>query len=236
MTGTLTLDGQGRTDGVFIFQIGTTLTTGLASHISFINGAQPCHVFWQVGSSATLNSDSVFTGNILAAQSITLSDSVTVDGRLLAGTGNVTLHRRHRQPGRLHHADHSAGHRRRRDPGHRRHPARRHAEHEHAGHPGDIRAAPPDEHARHTGLGTRRTPRRRTSVARPQRRPRPGHGPARRPRPRRRRGPRLTSGRSPAARRWPPLVHGERVASPSPTPRGPPTAVPSPAERPRPTP
>ena len=85
--GTLTLDGQGDPDSVFIFQIGSTLTTGSDSSISYINGASPCNVFWQVGSSATLGTGSNFVGTILANTSISLDDSVTVAGRLLAGEG-----------------------------------------------------------------------------------------------------------------------------------------------------
>jgi len=91
VTGTLTLDGQGNPDGLFVFQVGSTLTTATGSSISYINGAQPCNVYWQVGSSATLGTGSTFVGNILAAASITVSSNVTVQGRLLAGTGDVTL-------------------------------------------------------------------------------------------------------------------------------------------------
>jgi hypothetical protein len=89
--GTLTLNGQGNPNSVFIFQAGSTLITGTDSSISYINGAQPCNVFWQVGSSATLGTSSDFVGTILANQSISVSDTVTVDGRLLANTGAVTL-------------------------------------------------------------------------------------------------------------------------------------------------
>jgi hypothetical protein len=89
--GTLTLNGQGNPDSVFIFQVGSTLTTGTNSTISYINGAQPCNVFWQVGSSATLGTSSVFVGTILADQSISVSDTVSVNGRLLANNGAVTL-------------------------------------------------------------------------------------------------------------------------------------------------
>jgi hypothetical protein len=89
--GTLTLNGQGNPDSVFIFQVGSTLTTGTNSRISYINGAQPCNVYWQVGSSATLGTSSLFVGTILADQSISVSDTVTVDGRLLAHAGAVTL-------------------------------------------------------------------------------------------------------------------------------------------------
>lgn len=91
ITGTLTLNGQGNPDAVFIFQMATTLITAPASQVSLINGAQPCHVFWQVGSSATLDTDSTFVGNILALKSISLSSGVTVNGRLLARDGAVTL-------------------------------------------------------------------------------------------------------------------------------------------------
>ena len=54
LTGTLTLDAQGNADAVFIFQIGSTLTTASGAAITMINGGQSCNVFWQVGSSATL--------------------------------------------------------------------------------------------------------------------------------------------------------------------------------------
>jgi Ice-binding-like len=89
--GTLTLNGEGNPASVFIFQVGSTLTTGTNSTISYINGAQPCNVFWQVGSSATLGTSSLFVGTILADQSISVSDTVTVNGRLLASNGAVTL-------------------------------------------------------------------------------------------------------------------------------------------------
>jgi hypothetical protein len=91
ITGTLTLNAQGNPDAVFIFDAATTLTTATASRVSMINGAQACNVFWKVGSSATLGTDSAFAGNILALQSISLNDGVTVQGRLLARNGAVTL-------------------------------------------------------------------------------------------------------------------------------------------------
>src|SRR5207344_2263634 len=69
----------------------STLITASASRVSLINGAQPCHLFWQVGSSATLGTSSAFAGNILALESISLNSGVTVSGRLLARNGAVTL-------------------------------------------------------------------------------------------------------------------------------------------------
>jgi Ice-binding-like len=91
ITGTLTLNGQGNPDAVFIFKTATTLISASASQVLMINGAQPCHLFWQVGSSATLGTNSAFAGNILALESIELNSGVTVLGRLLARNASVTL-------------------------------------------------------------------------------------------------------------------------------------------------
>jgi hypothetical protein len=59
--------------------------------VNLINGAQPCNVFWQVGSSATLGTSSVFVGNIMALTSISMNNAVTVQGRALARNGSVTM-------------------------------------------------------------------------------------------------------------------------------------------------
>ncbi len=91
LTGTLTLDAQNDPDAVFIFKIGSTLTTASASNVRVINSGQHCNVFWQVGSSATLGTGSSFIGNILALASITLTTGSSVSGHLLARTGAVTL-------------------------------------------------------------------------------------------------------------------------------------------------
>jgi len=90
-SGNLTLDAQGNPNAVFIFQIGSTLTTGSGSHIILANGATACNVFWQVGSSATLGTNSVFKGNIMALTSITITTGVNLEGRALARNGAVTL-------------------------------------------------------------------------------------------------------------------------------------------------
>jgi hypothetical protein len=91
LTGALTLDAQGDPNAVFVFQAGSTLITASASRVNLINGAQPCNVFWQVGSSATLGASSAFSGNILALTSVSMNDGVTVRGRALARNGAVTL-------------------------------------------------------------------------------------------------------------------------------------------------
>ncbi len=91
LTGVLTLDAQGDPDAVFVFQAGSTLITASGSRVRLVNGAQPCNVFWQVGSSATLGTSSTFVGTILALTSISMNDGVTVEGRALARNGAVTL-------------------------------------------------------------------------------------------------------------------------------------------------
>jgi hypothetical protein len=92
ISGNLTLDGQNKLNGVFIFQVPSTLTTMVNSSITLINMAKPCHIYWQVGSSATLKTGSIFKGVILAQASISLGKGVSVeDGRLLARSGAVTL-------------------------------------------------------------------------------------------------------------------------------------------------
>ena len=91
LTGVLTLDAQGSANAVFIFKIGSTLTTASGSSVVLINGGSLCNVFWQVGSSATLGTTTAFGGNILALTSITLTTGATVIGRTLARNGAVTL-------------------------------------------------------------------------------------------------------------------------------------------------
>jgi type VI secretion system secreted protein VgrG len=91
LTGTLTLDAQGDPNAVFIFQVGSGLTTASFSTVSLINGASPCNVYWQIGSSATLATNSVFVGTVMALTSISANTSATIQGRLLARNGSVTL-------------------------------------------------------------------------------------------------------------------------------------------------
>lgn len=91
LNGTLTLDAEGNPDAVFIFQVGTALDAGTHSQVVLTDGAQACRVFWTVGSSATLGVASQFAGTVLAQTSITATTGATVDGRLLAQNGAVTL-------------------------------------------------------------------------------------------------------------------------------------------------
>jgi hypothetical protein len=89
--GTLTLNGGGDADAVFIFQAGSTLITASSTSVVLEGGAQACNVFWQVGSSATLGTSTSFVGSILALTSATLDTGATVNGRVQAQTGAVTL-------------------------------------------------------------------------------------------------------------------------------------------------
>lgn len=91
LSGVLTLNGQGNPDAVWIFQMGTTLITAANSQMILTGGAQASRVFWQVGSSVTLAAGSDVSGTILALTTITAASDVTVNGRLLAQEGAVTL-------------------------------------------------------------------------------------------------------------------------------------------------
>jgi hypothetical protein len=92
LTGTLTLDGMGDPNAVFVFQMGSTLITGSSAAVVSINGASGCNIYWQVGSSATLGTDTAFQGNIVAMASITFNARASIsDGKALARDGAVTL-------------------------------------------------------------------------------------------------------------------------------------------------
>lgn len=92
LTGALTLDFQGNPNADFIFQIGSTLTTASSSSVNVINGNSLSGVYWQVGSSATLGTDTIFAGNILALASVGLDPRAEIlCGRAIALTGAVTL-------------------------------------------------------------------------------------------------------------------------------------------------
>ena len=90
-SGDLTLDAQGDANAVFIFQMASTLTTTTGRQVILAGGAQASNIFWQVGSSATLGTNSVFKGTIMADQSISLTTGATLDGRALARIAAVTL-------------------------------------------------------------------------------------------------------------------------------------------------
>jgi hypothetical protein len=91
LTGPLTLDAQGDPNAQFVFEIAAELTTAPASSVVLVNGASPCNVFWQVGSSATLDTTTAFQGNLMALTSISLNNGASVIGRVLARNGQISL-------------------------------------------------------------------------------------------------------------------------------------------------
>lgn len=91
ITGTLTLDGQGDPNAVFIFQMASSLDTASGSQVILIGGAKAANIYWQVGTSATLGTTTMFKGTIMADQSIALATGATLEGRALARIGAVTM-------------------------------------------------------------------------------------------------------------------------------------------------
>lgn len=90
-SGDLTFDAKGDASAVFIMQIASTLTTTSGRKVILSGGALASNIFWQVGSSATFGTTSVFAGNILALQSITFNTGATLNGRALARNGSVVM-------------------------------------------------------------------------------------------------------------------------------------------------
>lgn len=87
-SGVLTLNGDATS--VFIFQAGSSLTLNPGATIVLTGGLTAANVFWQVGSSATLGTTSVFNGTIAAFTSITMNTGATATGRTLARNAAVT--------------------------------------------------------------------------------------------------------------------------------------------------
>lgn len=90
-SGDLTFDAKGNANAVFIIQIASTLNTTSGRQVILSGGALSSNIFWQVGTSATLGTNSVFKGTIMADQSISMNTGATIEGRLFARIAAVTL-------------------------------------------------------------------------------------------------------------------------------------------------
>lgn len=92
LTGTMTLDGQGQVDPLFVFQFGSTFTTADAGATMVLtNGAVAGNIFFQVGSSATIGTNNIVSGTIIADQSVTLKTGASLNGRAIGLNASVTL-------------------------------------------------------------------------------------------------------------------------------------------------
>ncbi len=92
LTGVLTLDFAANPDVPFVFQVGSALTTASSSDVKVLNGGPLSGIYWEIGSSATLGTSTLFAGNIIADQSITLDTSAKIlCGRAFALNAAVTL-------------------------------------------------------------------------------------------------------------------------------------------------
>jgi hypothetical protein len=89
--GTLTLDGEGDPDAVWIFRVGSSLTVGNNVNVQLLNGANAANVFWTVFASSNIGSGTTFAGTVLVGDANTVGTDSTVLGRLLGGAGSITL-------------------------------------------------------------------------------------------------------------------------------------------------
>ncbi|HMI02270.1 MAG TPA: ice-binding family protein [Pedobacter sp.] len=89
---TLTLDGQGDPNAVFIFKIGGALTTGAATTVNLVNGATACNVFWKAEGAVAMAASTVMKGTVIANNgAISMAAGGTLEGRMFSTLGAVTV-------------------------------------------------------------------------------------------------------------------------------------------------
>lgn len=90
-TGTLTLDGGGDPDAVFVFQVNGALSFAAISHVVLTNGARASRVFWQVNGAGAIGAGSTFAGTMIALDAVAVGNGTLMNGRAIAITGALTL-------------------------------------------------------------------------------------------------------------------------------------------------
>lgn len=92
LNNTLTLDGGGNANSVFIFKIGGALSSAANAQVLLTNGALACNVFWKVEGLVDLATNTAMKGTIIANNAaIILNSGATLEGRALSTTGAVTV-------------------------------------------------------------------------------------------------------------------------------------------------
>nr|AIC65771.1 ice-binding protein 11 [Chloromonas brevispina] len=91
LNGNLTLDAYHDSSAIFVIQTGTTLVTNANAVVTLVNGAQPCNVYFAIGSSATFGANSLIMGSVVAYTAITVGHGTSVNGSLIALGAAVTM-------------------------------------------------------------------------------------------------------------------------------------------------
>jgi hypothetical protein len=90
-TGTVTLDGGGNTNAVFVFQVNGALAMAAGSHVVLTNGARASRVFWQVNGAGAIGANADFAGTLMALDAVAVGNGSLVNGRAFARNGALTL-------------------------------------------------------------------------------------------------------------------------------------------------
>lgn len=90
-TGTVTLDGEGDPNAVFVFQVGGALNMSAGAEVTLTNGAQASNVFWQVNGAAAIGANATFAGTIMALDAVAVGAGTEINGRALALNGAISL-------------------------------------------------------------------------------------------------------------------------------------------------
>ena len=90
-TGTLTLDGGGDPNAVFVFQVGGAMAMAAGSQVVLTGDAQASNVFWQVNGAGAIGADASFAGTLMALNAVAVGAGSVVNGRAFALNGALTM-------------------------------------------------------------------------------------------------------------------------------------------------